>query len=166
MIECKICGMTMKRVGQHIRYKHGVSKEEYDNMTTEDLLTFVDREPLKPRGRDNEEECKICLTKYKFLGSHLSQYHGITDRSIYDNLSDTEIVNMRPKIDPDTVVCPVCGNRYKYLNNFHLSTHGYSSEREFHKDYPEYIGKTKSDEVRANVANHMRSINTDSTHQS
>lgn len=66
--------------------------------------------------------------------------------------------------EDDKVVCPICGKELRYLNNFHLKTHGYNSEVEFLRDYPEF--KIKSNTVKSNILKHLNSINQDSERQS
>lgn len=64
----------------------------------------------------------------------------------------------------ERIICPICGKEYKYLNNFHLKTHGYLSEKDFHKDYPDFPLKTS--EVSHHISAHMQSLNSDSELQS
>lgn len=61
------------------------------------------------------------------------------------------------------ITCPICGKKLKYINNFHLKTHGYETEREFLVDYPNTQLKTKVVEQR--IVKHLRELNSDSNLQ-
>lgn len=63
----------------------------------------------------------------------------------------------------DRVECPVCHNKYKYINNFHLKKHGYDSEKEFSLDYPGT--KLRIDQVEKNMRESFRTSNKDVNHQ-
>lgn len=71
---------------------------------------------------------------------------------------------MKLLLEEDKIECPICHRRFDYINNFHLRTHGYNSEAEFHKDYPEYPLKTS--EVQQNIKQHLNALNQDSELQS
>ena len=62
------------------------------------------------------------------------------------------------------MVCPICGKNLKYINNFHLRTHGYNSEAEFRKDYPSV--ELKSESTKDNINNHLKKLNSDHELQS
>lgn len=62
------------------------------------------------------------------------------------------------------IICPICNKQLKYLNNSHLRVHGYSSEQEFHKDYPGF--QMRSEEVKVNTTAHLSTVNSNSELQS
>lgn len=64
----------------------------------------------------------------------------------------------------DRVVCPICGKEYKYINNLHLKTHGYSSEKSFLEDYP--TTRLKTTEVSHHISAHIHTLNSNSELQS
>lgn len=67
-------------------------------------------------------------------------------------------------VEQDKVACPICGRAYSYINNFHLKTHGYNSEKEFLLDYPNFINKSKS--TRTAIAKHISERNSNHELQS
>ena len=64
----------------------------------------------------------------------------------------------------DKIVCPICSKKLKYLNNAHLKTHGYSSEKEFLRDYPGF--QLKTSEVKSSILKHLSTVNSNSELQS
>jgi len=60
----------------------------------------------------------------------------------------------------DYVICPICGKKLSYINNFHLRCHGYGTESEFLKDYPDT--KLTSDTCKSKKTAHIMSLNANS----
>jgi len=66
--------------------------------------------------------------------------------------------------ESDHVICPICGKQMKYINNSHLRSHGYNSEKEFKDDYPD--AELRASSVSDNTLNHLRKLNSDPDLQS
>lgn len=138
---CKICGRSMKRIGNHLHDKHGITKPEYDKLTTEEIKNFISRPSLKSfRNRSTVETCKLCGRSFKWLNTHLSQSHGIS-RKEYDNMNGSTVLNKSSyprsvSFTRDKVKCPVCEEYVTYINKEHVNSHGYKDQTEFIADNP------------------------------
>lgn len=140
---CKICGKTMKRLGNHLHDEHGITKPEYDALTNEEVKNFVDRPSLKAfRSGNHVEVCKICGRSFDWLNTHLSQVHKIS-REEYDSLSYEDMLKLpndyqerNTDFIKDKDKCPVCGKYFTYINKDHVLSHGYNNQQEFLKAYP------------------------------
>lgn len=156
VVSCKICGKETKRIGYHVRVKHGITRTQYENLSNKDLLSFKDKDPIDFRSylmRGERVTCRICGKSFYWLATHLSQSHKIS-LDDYKSMSAKDLSKLHKDYlnkkleyenDPLKVECPICHKHYKYLNNFHLRTHGYRTVSDFLLDYPDtelYKSKT------------------------
>lgn len=101
-IVCPICGIKLKSLNTHIRYKHNLNKEQFLELYPEWKIFQIPHE-------NHACECEICGKKFKThssLGTHMSYKHGHCKYGTH-NIRDEYYSNRK-----EGIKCEICGKKF------------------------------------------------------